>query len=118
MRREAHLARLLARTDPDGACAAYQREWVVADQRCRTREFETDGIAGEGANGVELVCNSENDPGRISSVGNQGCVIGQEREFLIDALAGEAARDDLLALDISVNAQIAPGIEDVCRDRR
>ena len=35
-------------------------------------------------------------------------VIGEQREFLVDAAAGHGFRDDLLALDVAFDAQIAP----------
>ncbi len=82
------------------------------------RKLEADGVVGEGADGVELVCDAQDDARGVGSVGNQRDVIGQQREFLIDALAGEAARDDLLALDESIDAQITPAGRKACSDRR
>jgi len=106
---EAHLAGLLSGANPDGACASDERERIVADEMGGSGEFEADGIVGEGANGVEFVGDAQDNACGIGSVGDQRGVIGQQSEFLIDALAGKTARDDLLALDVSVDAQIAPG---------
>src|ERR1035437_872330 len=112
VRGEAHLAGFLGGANPDGAGAADEREGIVANQLGRAGEFEPDRVAGEGADGVELVCDAKHDAGGVGSIGNERCVIGQKREFLIDTLAGEAARNDLLALDVTVDSQIAPACSD------
>ena len=104
---EIHLAGLLAGANPEGACTSDQRKGIVADELGGAGEFEADGVGGEGADGVEFVGDAQDDAGGVGTVRDEHGVIGQQREFLIDALAGEAARDDLLALNESVDAQIA-----------
>src|ERR1017187_7744044 len=71
---EGHFACSFPCANPDCSGAANQCKWVIADQRCRAREFEADGITGERADGVELVCNTENDAGSVGSIGNEGRV--------------------------------------------
>lgn len=111
MRGEADLAGLLGGANPNRALTADEREGIVADERGRAAEFETDGVCGEGADGVELVGNTEDDAGRVGPIGNELNVVRKQHEFLIDSLTGETARDDLLALNVSFDAQIAPWFE-------
>src|ERR1035441_5141426 len=63
MGRETHLAGLLTGANPDGACAADQREGIIADEMGGAGELEADGVVGEGADGVEFVCDAQDDAG-------------------------------------------------------
>src|ERR1017187_866947 len=87
MRSEPDLTRLLGSAYPYGARTPNEREGIIADERGRPRQFESNGIFGKRPDGVEFVGDAENDARGVGSVGNQRRVVGQQREFLIDALA-------------------------------
>ena len=84
---EAHLAWLFRSANPDGAGAANERKGIVADEFGRAGEFEADGVVGERADGVEFVRDAQHDAGGVRSICDERSVVGQQREFLIDALA-------------------------------
>jgi len=86
MSNEFHLARLLGCTYPNSTCAAHQCKRVVPDQFGRARQFESDGICGKWANGVEFIGNTKNDTGSVSSIRNEGYVVRQQCELLIDSI--------------------------------
>ena len=94
--------------NPDGAGAADEREGIVADELGRAFELEGDGIVGEGADGAELVGDAEDDAGGVGAVGDERRVVGRQREFAVDAACRRGFGDDLLAVDVAVDAQIAP----------
>lgn len=108
---QAHLAGLFAGANPDSSGASDQREGIVANQFGRSRKFEADGIGCKRPDGAELIRHAEDNAGSIRAIGNEFGVVGQQGKFLIDSLTREAARDDLLAADESVNAQIAPRLK-------
>ncbi len=68
------------------------------------------GSLAIGADGAELVGDAEDDAGGVGSVGGERRVVGHEGEFAVDSAAGEASGDDLLALDVAVDAEVAPAV--------
>lgn len=73
---KAHFPRLFSGANPDGASAANEREWIVSDKFGWAGEFESDGVVGEGADGVEFVGNAEDDAGSVGAICNECRVIG------------------------------------------
>lgn len=94
--------------DPHRASAADEGEWIVADQFCRTLEGEGDGIVGVGAHGTEFVGDTQDYAGGIGAVGNELVIVREQDEFGIDATAGEGFGDSEFAVDIALDAEIAP----------
>src|ERR1700733_9795267 len=106
--RQANRPGLLSGAYPDRSCAADQRKRIVADQFRRSLELEDYRIVRIGADRTELVGNSQDDASRIRTIGDEGSVVRQQHEFSVDATARHRLGDDLLALQIAVDAQIAP----------
>ena len=105
---EFHGAGLFLSANPDGAGAADQRERIVADDFGGAFHLQLDGIVGERPDGAEFVGNAQNDAGRVGSVGDELGVVGMQREFLVNAAAGKRFGNDLLALQVAVDAQVTP----------
>ena len=105
---EAHGAGLFFGADPDSAGATDQGEGIVADNFGGAIEFQFDGIVGEGADGAEFVGDAQDDASGIGAIGVEFSVVGEQSKFLVEAAAGKSFGNDLLALDVAVNAQISP----------
>src|ERR1035441_1467326 len=108
VRGEPHFSRLFSSAYPDGARSSDKREGIVADQLSRARQFETDRVVCKWADRVEFIRNAQHDPRCVGTVGYERRVVRQKGEFLVHALAGQAARNDLLALDVTVDPHVAP----------
>jgi len=108
VRGQVYSARLFGSANPRLRRCHQQAQRIIADELSRTCQFKTDGVIGERTDRVEFVRNTKNDASGVGSIGHEFGVVGQQCKFLIDALAGETSRDDLVALDEPVNAQIAP----------
>jgi len=118
-----HSPSLLLCSDPDRAGPAHQAEGIVSNQVSRSLQRELDGITGVRANVIEFVSDAEDDPGGVGSVGDQTGIVGQQREFLIEAFPRVAAGDDLFPADVSVDPQVGPergevGFAEVGEERR
>lgn len=88
-RRKPRRSRLLFRANPYGARSANQRERVVANHFRGPLKFQLDGIVRKRPYGAVFVGHAQNDARYIRSIRVQTRVIGQQREFLIDTLAGK-----------------------------
>lgn len=73
----------LLSANPDCTGSADECKRVVADNFGRPRKRYGDGIVGIGADGIELIGNSEHDAGGVSSVGVEGAIVGQQGEFSV-----------------------------------
>ena len=105
---------MLLRTNPDGSGSSDECEGVVTDEVCGAFEPEGDGVVGEGADGSELVSDTEDDAGGVGSVGGERSVVGDEGEFSVGPAAREASGDDLLVLDVAVDAEVSPAVALLC----
>ena len=116
---EAHGSCEFPRAQPDGAGASDQSEGVVADEVGGAFEFEDDGIVGKGADVSELIGNAEDDACCVGSVSDERGVVGCGGKLAVGSAAGECFGDDLLAIEVAVDAEIAPADGDPgsCRDR-
>lgn len=110
---ELRRAGLLLGTNPHSAGASDQRERIVANDFGRSFDLEPDGIIGEGANGAEFVSHADNNSGRISAVSDQLRIIGAQDKLAVHAAARKILGYDLLALDVPLDAQIAPLMKEI-----
>ena len=107
-RRQPHGSRLLLGSNPHRPRSADQREWIVPDKLCWSFQFKLDGIVGEGPDGAKFVGHAQHYASGVGPVCHEAGVVGQQREFLIDTFAGIFLHDDLLALNVSLETQVAP----------
>ena len=75
--------------DPDGAGAADERKWIVADDLRRARELQSNCVVDERANGAELVGDAQDYARRVGAIGDQSGVVRQQRELPVNAGARE-----------------------------
>lgn len=101
-------ALLLARSDPDRACSANEPEGIVSNNVGWTLESEHNRIARIGADVPKLVGDPEYNASRVGAVSNQSGVIGQKAELLIETFSRVAARNNLLAANVTINAEVGP----------
>lgn len=80
-RGESQGARLFPCANPDGSRSADKRERIVANQLAGTFQCESDGVVGVGADGAELIGNTEDDARCVGSVCPQFMVIRQKRKL-------------------------------------
>ena len=100
--------------NPNSACAANERERIVADDLRGAREFQADCVIDEGLNCTELVGDAEDHARRVGAIGDKRGVVGHQRELAGNTGAGEGFGDDKLACDVALDAEIAPTIAVVC----
>src|SRR6202012_387377 len=99
---------VLPSANPDCACACHQGEWVVANQGCRPRELQLNGVIRNGANATELVGPAEDDAGGVGAIGSQFVIVRPNLELAVDPTSGKCPGDNLVAFEIAVDPQITP----------
>ena len=75
---------------------------------CRTLKREHNGVIRIWTNRIEFVRNPQNDARRVGPVGVQFTIVGKNGKLLIDSQPGESLRCHLLAIQVAIDAQIAP----------
>src|SRR5438128_5444693 len=100
-------------SNPDRSGAAHQSEGIVADQLRRALQVKLDGIVREWPDGVKFIGHAENHASGVSPVCNQAGVIRQKRKLLINALARILLHDNLLALNVALETQVSPFVEEL-----
>ena len=78
-------------SNPDRAGSADQGERIVSDDFRRALQLKLDGVVGKWPDGVKFIGHAQHDAGGVGSVRNQAGVVGQQCEFLVDALAGDGS---------------------------
>src|SRR5438128_59605 len=109
-RNQSDLPWLFLGTNPDCARSADQGERIVADDLGRTFELELNGVVGKRANRAEFISDAQNDSRTVSSISDQRGIVGCDGEIRIYAPAGHLLLDDLLAADVTFEAQVAPAM--------
>ena len=97
--RKMNRASLLFGADPDCPRATDQGKRIVADDLGRALQREVNGVVGVGADGVELICDTENDTGGVGPVGEQSRIVRQDRELAVNSATRKRLRDDQLTLE-------------------
>src|ERR1700737_2544503 len=110
---QSHFSRLLFGPNPNCTGSADQRERVLANDLCRSFQLESDGIIGKRPNCAEFVGDADHRAGRVGAVANQLLVIDDKIESRINALSGIALCNHLLALDVTLNAEVSPFVKDI-----
>src|SRR5215467_4379888 len=106
--RQADSSRLFLGSNPDRTGTAHERKRIVADYLRRSLDLERNGIVRKGADLVEFVRHSHDHARRIGSIADQTGVISRDREFRVNASPGHLFLNDLLALNVALQAKIAP----------
>src|SRR5271154_279305 len=101
-------AGLLFGANPDGAGAANHGKRIVTDDFRRAFELKFDGIVGEGADGAILIGNADDHASGIGTIGLEPCVVRQQGKLLVYALSREGFGNDLLSLEVALDAQVSP----------
>src|SRR5882757_6015487 len=99
--------------DPYGCDAADQEAGILANELCGTLELQPDRIGRKRADVAELIGDPQYQASAIRTVRQQLGIIRRERELLVESLARPIPDDDLLAADVSLDAQIGPILQEV-----
>src|SRR5437764_1329391 len=103
-------ASLLFDANPNRPRAAYERKWIVANNLGWPFDFQLDGVIGERPNGTEVIVDAHHHTCRVRAIADHGGIIGGDCELCIDASARHLLNNDLLALYVALQAQIAPPV--------
>src|SRR5258705_269967 len=104
---------LFGRSNPDRSRSSGEREGVVADDLAWAAQFEDNRIIRDGPDAIELVCYAKDDARCVRTIPTKFVVVRECDELTVHPAAGVALRNNLLILDIAVDAQIAP-VPDGC----
>src|SRR5580704_12577937 len=99
---------LFGRSNPDRSRSACERERFVADDLAWAGKFEDNRIIRNGPDAIKLVCHPNDDARCVCTVPKKFVVGRYCDKLTVHAAAGVTLRNNLLALDITVDAQIAP----------
>ena len=98
----------LPSADPHSARTGHEGEWVVANQVCRPRELELNGVIRNRTNATELVGHTQHDSGAVCAIGSQFEIVRPNLKFAVDSTSGEGPGDNLVAFEIAIDPQITP----------
>jgi hypothetical protein len=99
---------LFGRANPDRSRSSGERERVVADDLARAAKFEDNRIIRDGPDSIELVCYAKDDARCVRTISTKLVVVRDCDELTVHPAAGVTLRNNLLVLDATVDAQIAP----------
>ena len=99
---------LFGRSNPDRSRSAGERERVVADDLAWAAKFEDNRIIRNWPDAIKLVGHAKKDARCVRTIPTKLVVVRECDELTVHATAGVTLRNNLLILDITVDAQVAP----------